>query len=145
MTPRDTKYQPGVCTALLAAVLMLLAVAVMLSGCSPTKYVPVETVRTEYRDREVEKIVADTVHDTRFVWVKGDTLVDIRETEHIRRVEIHDTCYIERTDTIRIPYPVEKHLTKWEQAKQDVGGIAIGVIIAVACIAVVWLIKKFRK
>ena len=48
MTPRDTKYQPGVCTALLVAILMLLAVAVMLSGCSPTKYVPVETVRTEY-------------------------------------------------------------------------------------------------
>ena len=145
MTPRDTKYQPGVCTAMLVAILMLLAVAVMVSGCSPTKYVPVESVRTEYRDREVEKLVADTVHDTRFVWVKGDTVVDIRETEHIRRVEIHDTCYIERTDTIRIPYPVEKQLTKWEQTKQDVGGIAIGIIIAVVCIAVVWLIKKFRK
>ncbi|WP_289739360.1 hypothetical protein [Paramuribaculum intestinale] len=145
MTPRDTKYQPGVCTALLAAVLMLLAVAVMLSGCSPTKYVPVETVRTEYRDREVEKIVADTVHDTRFVWVKGDTLVDIRETEHIRRVEIHDTCYIERTDTIRIPYPVEKHLTKWEQAKQDFGGFALGGVAIVICAVVVWLVRKFRK
>ena len=145
MTPRDTKYQPGVCTAMLVAILMLLAVAVMVSGCSPTKYVPVESVRTEYRDREVEKLVADTVHDTRFVWVKGDTVVDIRETEHIRRVEIHDTCYIERTDTIRIPYPVEKQLTKWEQTKMDFGGIAIGIIIAVVCIAVVWLIKKFRK
>lgn len=145
MTPRDTKYQPGVCTALLAAILMLLAVAVMASGCSPTKYVPVETVRTEYRDREVEKIVADTVHDTRFVWVKGDTVVDIRETEHIRRVEIHDTCYIERTDTIRIPYPVEKQLTKWQQTKMDFGGFAIGAIIAVVCVAVVWLIRKFRK
>lgn len=145
MTPRDKTNQPGVCTALLVAVLMLLAVAVVVSGCSPTKYVPVEAVRTEYRDREVEKLVADTVHDTRFVWVKGDTVVDIRETEHIRCVEIHDTCYIERTDTIRIPYPVEKQLTKWEQTKQDVGGIALGAIIAVVCVAVVWLIKKFRR
>lgn len=47
MTPRNTKYQPGVCTALLAAVLMLLAMAVLVSGCSPTKHMPVETVRTE--------------------------------------------------------------------------------------------------
>ena len=124
------------------------AIIIALAGivaCSTTKYVPVESVRTEYRDREVETFVADTVHNTRFVWVKGDTLVDIREKEHIRRVEIHDTCYIERSDTIRIPYPVERNLTKWEQTKMDFGGIAIGAIIAVVCIAVVWLIKKFRK
>lgn len=124
------------------------AIIIALAGivaCSTTKYVPVESVRTEYRDREVEKLIADTVHDTRFVWVKGDTVVDIRETEHIRRVEIHDTCYIERTYTIRIPYPVERNLTKWQQTKQDVGGVAIGAIIAVVCIAVIWLIKKFRK
>ena len=120
------------------------AIIIALAGivaCSTTKYVPVESVRTEYRDREVEKFVTDTVHNTRFVWVKGDTVVDIREKEHIRRVEIHDTCYIERSDTIRIPYPVEKRLTKWEQTKMDFGGIAIGVIIAVVCIAVIWLIK----
>ncbi len=124
------------------------AIIIALAGivaCSTTKYVPVESVRTEYRDREVETFVADTVHNTRFVWVKGDTVVDIREKEHIRRVEIHDTCYIERSDTIRIPYPVERNLTKWEQTKMDFGGIAIGAIIAVVCIAVVWLIKKFRK
>ncbi len=124
------------------------AIIIALAGivaCSTTKYVPVESVLTEYRDREVEKFVTDTVHNTRFVWVKGDTVVDIREKEHIRRVEIHDTCYIERTDTIRIPYPVERNLTKWEQTKMDFGGIAIGAIIAVVCIAVIWLIRKFRK
>lgn len=125
----------------LAIFLMLWA----LCSCSPTMYVPVESVRTEYRDRDVEKLVTDTVTDTRFVWVKGDTVVDIREKERIRRVEIHDTCYIEHTDSIRVPYPVERSLTQWEQTKMDFGGFALGGVAVILCIAVLWLIKKFRK
>ena len=50
-----------------------------------------------------------------------------------------------KSDSRPVPYPVEKQLTKWEQAKMDFGGIAIGAIIAVVCVAVVGLIKKFRK
>lgn len=123
---------------------MFLAVwCAAISSCTRTVYEPVETVRTEYRDREVERLVADTVHDTRLVWVKGDTVVDIREKEHIRRVEIHDTCYIERNDTIRVPYPVERQLSKWERTKMDFGGMALVVMIAIVCVAVIWLIKKF--
>lgn len=126
-------------------VLVMMLLCALFGGCTITKYVPVESVRTEYRDRDVERLVADTVHNTRLVWVKGDTVVDIREKERIRRVELHDTCYIERTDTIRQPYPVEKPLSRWEQTKMDFGGFALGGIAAVLCIAVVWLIRKFRR
>lgn len=126
-------------------IIVAMLLCALFGGCTTTKYVPVESVRTEYRDRDVERIVADTVHDTRLVWVKGDTVVDIREKERIRRVELHDTCYIERTDTIRQPYPVEKPLSRWEQTKMDFGGFALGGIAVVLCVAVVWLIKKFRK
>lgn len=122
---------------LLVIIIALLA----LCGCRSTRYVPVESVRTEYRDRDVERLVTDTAHDTRLVWVKGDTVVDIRREERIRRVEIHDTCYIERTDSVQVPYPVERRLNKWEQTKQDVGGYAIVALAVVVCIAVVWLIK----
>lgn len=122
---------------LLVIIIALLA----LCGCRSTRYVPVESVRTEYRDRDVERLVTDTVHDTRLVWVKGDTVVDIRREERIRRVEIHDTCYIERTDSVQVPYPVERRLNKWEQTKQDVGGYAIVALAVMVCIAVVWLIK----
>lgn len=122
---------------LLVIIIALLA----LCGCQSTRYVPVESVRTEYRDHDVERLVTDTVHDTRLVWVKGDTVVDIRREERIRRVEIHDTCYIERTDSVQVPYPVERRLNKWEQTKQDVGGYAIVALAVVVCAAVVWLIK----
>ena len=141
----DLRRRCGCSLVVLLYAVAGIVAAMILCGCTRTVYEPVESVRTEYRDREVEKFVADTVHDTRLVWVKGDTVVDIREKEHVRRVEIHDTCYIERCDTIRVPYPVERQLSKWERTKMDFGGIAIGVIIAVVCIAVIWLIKKFRK
>ncbi len=116
-----------------------------VAACTRTNYVPLETVRTEYRDREVERLVTDTVRDTHLVWVKGDTVVDVREKERVRRVEIHDTCFMERTDTIRVPYPVGRELTRWEQTKMDFGGFALGGLAIGLSIVVLWLIKKFRR
>jgi hypothetical protein len=114
-------------------------------SCTRTVYEPVETVRTE-KD-VVTRWLTDTViqNDTRFIFVKGDTVIDWRDRWRERTKEVHDTLYIERTDSVPVPYPVERKLTKWEQTKLDFGGIAIGVIIAVVCIAVIWLIRKFRK
>lgn len=43
------------------------------------------------------------------------------------------------------PVPVERQLTKWEKVKQDVGGMAIGILVAVIAIAVIWLIKKIKR
>ena len=125
-----------------AALIWLL---VSLCGCTTTKYVPVETVRTEYRDHDVERLVADTVHDTRFVFVKGDTVLDIRDRWHKQLEYVHDTCYIERHDSIPVPYPVERPLSRWEQTKMDFGGFALGALAAALCIAAIWLARKFRK
>ncbi len=50
-----------------------------------------------------------------------------------------------KSDSVPVPYPVERELTKWEQTKMDFGGAAIGATVVVLCIAVIWLIKKFRK
>lgn len=133
---------PGVMTAGWIVVLWLL---LMLTGCTTTRYVPVETVRTEWRDREVERVVTDTVRDSRVVMVKGDTVVDVRERWHRSTVTVHDTVSVERTDTVSVPYPMEKQLSRWEQAKMDFGGVALGMIAAAVCVAVVWLARKFRK
>ena len=123
----------------------LLTAIIALCGCTTTKYVPVETVRTEYKDNIREIHTTDSVTDTRFVYVKGDTVIDYRDRVTWRDRYIYDSIYIERTDTIREPYPVERALTKWEQAKMDFGGMAIGAIIVALCVAVVWLLRMFRK
>lgn len=135
----------GEAVAVLAAWAVVTFALVSLLGCKSTEYIPVESVSTEYRDREVERIVNDTVHDTRFVWVKGDTVVDIRDRWH-RSIEIiHDTCYVEHTDSVAVPYPVEKRLSRWQQAKMDFGGMAMGGVAIALCIVAFWLIRKFRK
>ncbi len=119
--------------------LTIVAALTLLTGCKTTKYVPVETVKTEYRDREVERLSTDTVTDTRFIFVKGDTVVDYRERTKTRIVEVHDTATVVKTDSVGVPYPVERKLTRWERTKMDYGGWAIGAVVAIIAAAVVWL------
>ena len=126
--------------------LLMAAAVVTLAGCSPrVRHVPVESVRTEWLDRDVERVVADTVRDTRMVWIKGDTMVDIRREERLRRVEIHDTCIVERTDTIRETREVERQLTRWQQAKMDFGGAAIGATVLAVCYLLFRIIRKIKS
>lgn len=127
------------------SVTALILMCLVATGCSRKVYVPLETMRTE-KD-VVTRWLTDTViqNDTRFIFVKGDTVIDWRDRWRERIKEVHDTLYIERTDTVRVPVPVERKLKKWEQTKMDFGGAAIGATVVVLCIAVIWLIKKFRK
>lgn len=130
-----------------AAFAVLLAIGIALAvlcGCTTTRYVPVESVRTEYRDRDVERVVTDTVTDTRVVVIKGDTVIDWRDRWHRQTDTVHDTCYIERTDSVPVPYPVERRLSRWEQTKQDLGGYALAAV-TILCVAVVWLIRRMRR
>lgn len=183
MTPRDTKNQPAVCTALLVAIIILLALAVMVTGCTRTTYVPVESVRTEYvgadttalmrlvgylreqvrsKDRAIDSLMQS--YSERLVLNdKGDTLRHDRERivyrSSYRQKELEKLLeskndsirYLRqklesiKADSIPIPYPVDRKLTKWERAKMDFGGFALGGVAVVVCAIVVWLIRKFRK
>lgn len=127
--------------AALAFILLLLAC--MMCGCK-TQYVPVETVRTEYVDRINTERVTDSVVNDRFVYINGDTVFIYKWRDRWRTEIKHDSIYINKTDTISVPYRVERELSKWEKAKMDFGGIAFGgVIVAVAVIAVLaWLARK---
>lgn len=119
--------------------------ALLFAGCKSIEYVPVESVRTEYKDREIVKVQTDTINNTRIIWIKGDTVVDIRERIKTRVVEIHDTTEIVKIDSVRVPYPVEKELTKWQQIKMDFGGMAFGGIALVLVAFVLWLlVRRFK-
>ena len=61
-----------------------------------------------------------------------------------------DTVYLPSkevtvTKEVKVPYPVEKELTRWQQMKLELGGWAFGIIIAFSLIIVGWILYNSRK
>ena len=50
-----------------------------------------------------------------------------------------------KTDSVQVPYPVEKELTRWEQLRLDVGGYAMLTVMVIVLIVVGRFIHKLRK
>lgn len=122
-------------------ILILILIATAFIGCSRRVYVPVESVRTEYRDRANEVVVHDSVTDNRLIYIQGDTVIDWRERVRWRNSEVHDTLIQIVRDSVPVPYPVEKKLTRWEQTKMELGGIAMGGMGIALLIALLLLLK----
>lgn len=120
-----------------------------LAGCKSVQYVPVETVRTD--SVYVDRYQRDSIYqrDSVFVnrWIAGDTVYQDKVVwKYVYRDKIkYDTVAILRSDTLRVPYPVEHKLTKWEEVRLTVGGWAIAFIIIVILIVVGCLIYKIKK
>ena len=128
-------------------VLLFLAV-IILTCCKTTErveYVPVETVKTEYKDRIVETYDSIHITDSVYVAVKGDTTLVYKYRDRWKLKLLHDTAYVNRTDSIRIPYPVEKKLSKWEQFKVDYCGYLMMVILAAFGYIIFRIIRRARN
>ena len=125
--------------------LVVLFVLFLLCGCRSVKYVPVETVVTD--TTYINKVHRDSIYqrDSIYVHDRGDTVTIYRDRYLFVDKAVHDTLYINRTDSIRVPYPVEKELTRWERFRLDVGGYAIFTVIVVVLIVVGCLIYKLKK
>lgn len=84
--------------------LAVITVILLLIGCkSKTIFVPVESVKAEYRD----KYVRDSIFQKEFVRIyqKGDTIFKDSIVYRYKDKLIKDTINI--GDTIRIPFPVD--------------------------------------
>ena len=121
-----------------------------LTGCTLVQYIPVESVTHD--SIYISKLERDSihVHDSIYLEVKqqADTII---KTKYVQKVVYRDalrtdTFFIERVDSVQVPYPVERKLTKWESVKMDIGGIAIGgVVVMVIGAALGWIIKRKRN
>lgn len=129
--------------------LLVYAVLTLLFGCRGVEYVQVPSVSVDsvYVDRWQRDSVY--VRDSVFVnqWKKGDTVfIDKMVTKYKYRDRWrYDTVAIVRRDTVQVPYPVEKQLTKWEEFKHGFQWFFIGVVIAAVSWVVVWLMKKQKN
>ena len=125
---------------------VLAAIVLLLASCKTTErveYVPVETVKTEYRDRLVETFDSIHVHDSVFLAVKGDTVYKYKQQLIYKNKFVHDTVYVGIRDSIPVPYPVEKELSIWDKFKVDYSGwIILVLLILLTCIV---LLYRYRK
>lgn len=135
-----------------------------LCGCKQVEYIPVETIKTEY------KHTTDTVHHT-------DSIIDhqttiIREVDsammaqfgiqlkaaerawliqndhlqrEIERLKEAHTDTIFKTDSIQVPIPVERKLTKWEQVCLDYGKLMMGGTICAVLLVILYIILWIKK
>lgn len=98
-------------------IVVLLIVLWLFTSCkSKTLYVPIESVKTEYRN----KLVKDSVHilDSVFLYSRNDTVFLNKYRFVYKDKLVKDTVNLK--DTIRIPYPVkgdtiEVNKLKWYQ------------------------------
>lgn len=127
---------------LLYILTIFLMSGICFTSCRNIKYVPVETVNTEYKTRDSIRFDSIYEHDSIFLFVKGDTVYKEKYRYKYRYLTINKTDTVMLTDSVQIPYPVEKQLTRWQQMKIELGGWAVGVIII---LSIVLMLKMFRN
>ena len=110
-------------------IIILLILAICFVSCR-TQYIPVESVRTEYKTRDSIRFDSIYQRDSVYMLVKDDTIYQYRYKYLYRYLTTNSTDTILINDSINVPYPVEKQLTRWQQMKIELGGWAFGIVIA---------------
>lgn len=127
----------------------ILIASVLLTGCK-TKYVAVPEYHQVFVEKHDTLVHRDSIFEKDSVYIvqNGDTINTYRTKILYRdrwreRVVYRDSV---RTDSIRVPYPVEKKLTYWQEMWMNVGKI-LAFFISVCFISFLvrrWLLARSR-
>lgn len=121
---------------------VVILLILLLAGCkTKTVYIPVESVRTEYKDKYLRDSIY--MYDSIFVKIAGDTVFFEKYKYLYRDQTIRDSIF--KTDSIQVPYPVTEYkevnvLTSWQHFQIWCGRILVFLLISY--FGVNWL-KKF--
>ena len=138
-------------------IILYLALCIIVVGCKTTTKiveVPVEKEVIKTDSIYITKVKVDSVFEKDSIYintyVKGDTIYrdNYRFISRWRdRVKL-DTIHKTHTDTIKvekaITIEVEKPLSWWQKVKQDVGGIAMGILVTLLVGLIIWVLIKTR-
>ena len=128
-------------------IIVMMFMAVAVTGCKTTTYVPVvehhtDTIRVVQHHRD-----SIYLHDSTFVreFIQGDTVRIITEMWHTKyrdRLKT-DTLYRSCTDSVPVPYPVIKEVKKplnfFEKAMMGTG---IGSLVGILFYCIILIRKK---
>ena len=130
----------------LVYITIFLMSGIWFTACQGIRYVPVETVRTEYKTRDSIRFDSIYQRDSIYMLVKGDTVYQYKYKYLYRYLTINKTDTVIQADSVQVPYPVEKKLTKWQAMKVELGGWAFGIIIAFALYTIGrFVYKRIKK
>ena len=130
------------------AIILIFAMCGVLCSCRSVRYVEVPRVsRDTLRVVQVETRL-DSVRDSIFLreFVRGDTIYRVKYIERLRwrdRWRV-DTVHAMRVDSVGVPYPVERKVSLWDKVRYMWRGSAVGLVLAVVAVAVVWLRRRYR-
>lgn len=147
---KETISEWGALLACIVLMLVILSALLLSGGCTRKVYVPTEHIvyRTDTAYEAVLRVDSVIQRDSVAVVQKGDTVLITKWRDRYRVKQRTDTVYKAKTDSVKVsvPYPVERELTKWEQTKQDVGGMAMGALgVAVLAAVIAWVVKRKRN
>lgn len=136
----------GCVGVLLWMLIILLAgfVLIGLGACRSVRYIPVESVRHDSVVTILYQRDSIYQHDSVFIKEKADTVLIERWHTRWRDRVSHDTLYMSKTDTIRIPVPVERKLTKAERTYITIGKWSVGVVAGLVLAAICFIFLRRR-
>lgn len=140
-------------------------------SCRTVKYVPVEsyadsivveklvevqlppdsaTIRALLECDENGKVVLNWLDITNSKNAQAQLTIDSLGNLLAKMKTQSDTVYLPSkevtvTKEVKVPYPVEKELTKWQKLCVNVGGWAIGIVIITILVIGGWMIYKSKR
>ncbi|MGM9760233.1 MAG: hypothetical protein ACI30I_09010 [Parabacteroides sp.] len=138
MRPRLTPYRFAWALAAAFALLLLY----LMTACGRVQYIPVQTVMKD--SIRLVHVNVDTViyKDSIFIDRSRDTVYKYVEKVRYEYIFRTDTCSIIETDTVRVPYPVERQLGKWETVRMELGTVFIVLCFAAVAYIIVWIVRR---
>lgn len=141
---RREHFSPA-CRAMSAVIIMIAAMIVagaMLSSCTSTRYVPVESVKTDSIYLTMQRRDSIYIRDSVIIRQAGDTVYVDKVRYRYRDSSVRDTVYRYLDREVPVPYPIEKKLGWWDRTMIAAGEILIPVILLF--IFVVFILKRKR-
>lgn len=140
----------------------------MLYGCARVQYIPVETdtdsvvverlveveippdsatIRALLECNEHGRVVLRWLDIANSKNAKAQLTIDSLGNLLAKMKTQPDTVYLPSKEVVvskkeKVPYPIEKELTKWQQIRLEIGGLAIIILIIMAIALISYIIYK---